>query len=275
MRVLAIGSCRVHDPLTAAAEAGQIEYLNQRFKRNRPVYLNDINEAIQFVLLIRGVLTMPKRIRRFAYERGLHVDRGMIQALETADRVVLEVCTDKHYEAGTWTLNVNELYRCLVQPGAAAAREWWEAIDRNTPSTEVLVLRVEAELRNHWRRRWYLDAGYRQVLRKLTFRYLSAAEIAEGLARLRRLLPAPILVMPHVAVRLPDGQYLGERLQHVAKTIEAAGTAGLPHIDPRVFVLRDGQSRALAARGKDYHHYGEDYVPVVGQEIVRAVRAIG
>jgi hypothetical protein len=275
MRVFAIGSCRIHEPLTAAEEAGHIEYLNRRFKRNRPVYLHDVNEAIQFVLLIRGLVTMPKKIRRFAYERGLHVDRGMIQALESADRVVVEVCTDKHYEAGGWTLNVNELHRCLVQPGDDAAQEWWDAVDRGSPRHTAQVLQVEAELQRHWSRRWRLDEGYRQVLQELTFRYLSAPEIAKGLDHLRRLLPAPILVAPHVAVRLPNGKYLAERLQHVEKTIEAAGITGLGYVDPRTFVFRDGQDRALAAHGQDYNHYAEDYIPVVGQEIVRALRTIG
>jgi hypothetical protein len=274
MRVLALGSCRIHEPLIAAEDAGQIEYLNRRFKRNRPVYLHDINEAIQFVRLIRGEIAMPKAIRRFAYERGLRVDTSMIRALERAEYVVLEVCTDKHYEVGNWTLSVNELHRRVVQAATVAAQEWWDATDRGLPRTEAQVLRVEAELRTRWWRRWQFDDSYRQVLRQLAFRYLSAAEIAQGLARLRALLHGRILVVPHVAVQLPDGEYLAERLQHVNKTIEAVGKAGLPYLDPRTFVSRDGQNYALDSGGRDYHHYAAAYIPIVGQEIIRSIRVL-
>src|SRR5689334_22776659 len=129
MQVLALGSCRVHLPLTAAQQAGEIDYLNLRFKRNRPIYLHDVHEAIQFVRLARGELAMPDNVLPFAYDRGLRVDRGMIAALDRAERVVLELCTDKHYEAAGWTLNVNELHRHLVEAAGPAGQEWWDTID--------------------------------------------------------------------------------------------------------------------------------------------------
>jgi hypothetical protein len=271
MRVLALGSCRIHEPLTAAQEARDIDYLNHRFKRGRPVYMHDIHEAIQFVRLVRRELAMPEGIRPFAYERGLHVDRGMTDALERAERVVVELCTDKHYEAAGWTLNVNELHRHLVANAGLAGREWWDTIDRGERPSEELVLNVETELKARWRTRWRFGDGHRLILRELAFRYEPATEMADGLARLASLVGAPILVVSHVAVRLPDGAYLAERLQHVRKAIEAARIVGLPWVDPRTFVGRDGQARALADGGVDYHHYASDYIPVVGREIVRAL----
>jgi hypothetical protein len=215
---------------------------------------------------------MPHGIRPYAYERGLRIDRGMIRAFERADRVVVEVCTDKHYEVLGWTMNVNELHRNLVERGGEAGQQWWDAIDRNERPSEALAREVEGRLGSHWLWRWRTGDGHRLVLRQLTFRYLSAAEIADGLGQLRSLLARPILVVPHVVVRLPDGNTLAERLQHVEKAIEAASAVGLPWLDPRQFVLRDGQSRALADGGLDYHHYSADYMPVVGREIVQALR---
>jgi hypothetical protein len=268
MRVLALGSCRIHEPLLAAQEEREIDYLNRRYKRGRPVYVHDIHEALQFVRLLRRELAMPDDLRPFAYEGGLHVDRGMTYAVARAERLVVELCTDKHYEAAGWTLNVNELHRRLVENAGAAGREWWDMIDRGGRPSEELVLKVEAELKA----RWQFGDGHRRMLRELTFRYESVTEMADGLARLASLTGASILVVPHVAVRLPDGNYLSERLQHVQKAIEAARAVGLPCLDPRTFVMRDGQSRALADSGVDYHHYAPDYVPVVGREIVRALR---
>ncbi len=276
MRVLGLGSCRIHEPLAAAERSGEIEHLNRRFRDQPPIFLHDVHEAIQFVRLARGEIAMPKNMRPFAYQGGLRLHRRLSVPLELAERVVVESCTDKHYEAEGWTLNVNEIHRLLVLDGGAAADEWWRAIDNGQRPPEALVQAVEAELRarwrTSWRTRWRFDDGYRLVLRELTLRYLPASEIAEGLARLQALLARPLLVVPHVFVRLPDGSCLAERLQHVEKTIEAARTTGLPFLDPRTFVERDGQSRALDKSGTSFHHYAQDYMPVVGREIVAALR---
>ena len=272
MRVLALGSCRIHEPLGAAHELGSIAYQNRRFGRRRPVYIHDVYEAIQFVRLVRGEIVMPKEIRPFAYEGGLRRDRGMTLALDQAEYVVVEACTDKHYEASGWTLNVNELYRQLVDGAGEAGQEWWKAIDAGRSPSEDLVRRVEAQLRTRWRGRWHFGEGHRRVLRELAFRYLSTAEIAQGLEILHALLARPVLVMPHIIVRLPDGTLLPERLQHVAKTSEAAVRVGLPTLDPRTFIDRHTQSRVLAGEGTDFNHYDSDYRLVVGCEIVRALR---
>jgi hypothetical protein len=272
MRVLALGSCRIHDPLAEAHRTGGVEYLNRGFKRRHAIFLHDVHEAIQFVRLVRGEVTMPKTVRPFAYERGLSLHRRLTMPLEQAEHVVVEACTDKHYEAAGWTLNVNEIYRLLVGAAPATANEWWQIIDHGHRPSEALIEAVEAEFRARWRTRWQFSEGHRLVLRELTFRYLTASEIAEGLACLQALLARPLLVVPHVAVRLPDGRYLAERLQHIEKTIEAARTVGLPFLDPQTFIERDGQARVLDKNGTDFHHYAADYMPVVGREIVEALR---
>ncbi len=274
MRVLALGSCRIHHPLKAARPWREIEYLNRHFWKWPPIYVHDVNEAIQLVRVGRGDITMPKEIRPFAYERGMRWRRRVPLPLQRAECVVVEICTDKHYEAAGWTLNVNEIHRHLREGAGTAGEEWWLAIDRGQRPSEVLAQSVEAELRARWRTRWRFGEGHRLVLRELVFRYLSAAEIAEGMVRLQALVARPLLVVPHVAVRLADGSLLAERLQHIEKTIEAARMVGLPVLDPRTFVGRDGQSRALDKGGADFNHYATDYLPVVGREIVEALRDI-
>jgi len=60
------------------------------------------------------------------------------------------------------------------------------------------------------------------MLRELNFRYLTELDIADGLDLLKGLLGRPMLVMPHVSVRLADGSMLAKRLQHIHKTLAAA-----------------------------------------------------
>ena len=266
--MLALGSCRVHDPLMAV-DRRRVRYLNRRFKARDPIYLHDVHEMIQFVRLARGELTMPAGVSLFAVQGGLRVDRRMAAVLADAEGVVIEVCTDKHYEGAGYVLNVNEIHRQLVEATGPAGAAWWDEIDRGGRPTPELVQGVEAALGAQRK----LGDAHRLMLREIAFSQLSAADIAQGLSALRALLDRPILVLPHVAVRLADGSYLAERIAHIDKTIEAARRAGLPVLDPRSFVERDGQGLALDAKGADFHHYAADYLPIAGAEIVRALTA--
>jgi len=267
MRVLALGSCRVHDPLLVSHRQGAVDYLNRRFKTRHPIYLHDIHEMTQFVRLARGQTTMPGGIGPFAFDKGLRLDKRMPALFDEAEQLVIEVCTDKHYEAMGHALNVNEIHRQLVETTGTAGAAWWAEIDRGNAPSEELVQAVETALRAGGT----LTETHRLMLRQIAFVELSSAEIEREMAKLMVLVERPILVMPHVAVRLVDGRLLDERLAHIEKTLAAARRLGLPMLDPRVFVERDGQRRAMDEGGTDLHHYAPTYLTTVGAEIVQAL----
>ncbi|MBI2735479.1 MAG: hypothetical protein HYX38_02875 [Rhodospirillales bacterium] len=268
MRVFALGSCRVHDPL--AAVPGDVDYLNRHVKSRTPIYLHDVHEMIQFLGLLAGTTSMPAGTAPFAF-RDWRPGRAMPRLLGDAERLVIEVCTDKHYAAMGHTLNINEIHRQLVAPAGEAGEAWWNDVHRGQPAPNDVIEAVEAALR----RSRALTETDRHMLREIRLVTLSSEAIAEGMARLRSMVACPILVVPHVAVRLADGRPLGERIEHIDKTIAAARQAGLAVLDPRRFVERDGQQRALADEGTDFHHYAADYLPVAGREIVRSLREQG
>lgn len=269
LRVLALGSCRVIDPLRAVRKLGLADCLNRRIRSRTPVYLHDINEMIQFLRLVSGALSMPDGVAPMAFRDWRA--KPMPALLDDAERLVIEVCTDKHYQAMGWTLNVNEIHRQLVEPAGNAGQLWWSDVHRGDRPPREVVEGAEAALG----RAGKLTEVHRLMLREIAYVSLSAAVIAEGMATLRGLVRCPVLVVPHVAVRLADGGQLAERIEHIDKTIEAARLAGLAVLDPRSFVERDGQQRALDKEGTDFHHYADDYLPVVGREIVRSLRQPG
>ena len=267
MRVFALGSCRIHDPLMACHRLGQVDYLNRRIKSRQPIYLHDIHEMIQFVRLATGEISMPAGVRPFAFHDGPRFDARMGPVLREAERVVIEVCTDKHYGAAGYCLNINEIHRQLVETTGPAGQAWWLEVDRGNRPADDLVQDVERVMRDARK----LTDTHRLMLREVRFSQLSSTEIADGMSTLRGLVDRPVLVVPHVAVRLADGNFLAERIGHIEKTVEAARRAGLPVLDPRSFVERDGQHRALDGAGTDTHHYAKAYLPIVGSEIVRTL----
>lgn len=257
------------DPLLAVRKLGLADCLNRRIRSRTPVYLHDVNEMIQFLRLVAGDLSMPDDVAPMAF-RDWRV-KLMPSLLDDADRLVIEVCTDKHYRAMGWSLNINEIHRQLVEPAGDCGRLWWSDVHRGDQPPREVVEGAEAALRRAGR----LTDVHRRLLREIGFEALSVAAIAEGMTTLCNLVRCPVLVVPHVAVRLADGSLLAERIEHIDKTIEAARLAGLAILDPRSFVERDGQQRALGNGGTDFHHYADDYLPVVGREIVRSLRQPG
>jgi len=89
MRVLALGSCRIHDPLVVTHRLGQVEYLNRRFKSREPIYLQDIHEMIQFFRLAMGEIPMPAEIGPFAFYKGLRFDKRMPRVLRDAEALLV------------------------------------------------------------------------------------------------------------------------------------------------------------------------------------------
>ena len=268
LRALALGSCRVHDPLLVAHALDQIEYLNSSIKTSTPIYLHDVHEMIQFLQLSAGTLSMPAEFAPFAFRGWLPTPQ--LALIARAECLVAEVCTDKHYEALGCTLNINEIHRQIVEPARESGHAWWSDAHRGQCAPIGVISDVEAALRRHGR----LTRAHSGILREISLVTLSAAAIAESLGRLKKLVSCPILVMPHVAVRLEDGTPLAERAEHIGKVVEAAHQSGLTILDPHRFIDRDAQKCVLADGGRDLHHYATDYLPVVGLEIVRSLRTL-
>jgi hypothetical protein len=269
IKVMALGSCRVHDPLIVAGRLGDVDCLT-RFSARRPLYLHDVREMIQFVRLISGEPALPAELFAFAFTQGARIDRRYVKALTAAECVVVEPCTDKHYAVDGHAFNVNELHRQIVEPAGEAGHTWRRQIDGRREPPADLIEAVEVAIA---RRRKLTDA-HRLVLRRIRYSELSTTEIAEGLSTLRDLLDRPMLVVPHVTVRLADGSLLAERIAHVEKVRAAAHSLGLAMLDPQDLLERDGQERALGERGTDLHHYATDYLPVVGGALAAALRRV-
>jgi len=110
---------------------GQVEYLNRRFKSREPIYLQDIHEMIQFFRLAMGEIPMPAEIGPFAFYKGLRFDKRMPRVLRDAERVVIEVCTDKHYHAMGYampsarTRSIGSLSKRRARPGGPGG---WKSI---------------------------------------------------------------------------------------------------------------------------------------------------
>jgi hypothetical protein len=226
---------------------------------------------IQFCRLALRPINIPLDFAHFAFYLGLpEFNEQSAAVLDEAESVIVEICTGKSYSAFGYALSTKEIYRHLVEPAGDAGRAWWKNLHSGQQPTAELVRSVEAVLSPA-----SLPNGktLRALIGEIKFREITVDELVAGLSTLHDLLRRPILIVPHVSVRLPNGDYLKERAKHVANTIEAARRLGFPVFDPKVLIDRDGQHRVLAKAGTDFHHYEKEPLAVVGHEMINAFDA--
>ena len=99
MKVYVIGSCRVHGPLR-----GRPEYV-----KGVEGYTHTAREAIQRIKFVRGRQLIPNEVAPYVFLRGRTpaITPEHKRALDSADVVVVEVCSEKSvFHDGYW-VNLN------------------------------------------------------------------------------------------------------------------------------------------------------------------------
>jgi len=99
MKIYVVGSCRVHGPLR-----GRPGY-------QRPIvgYTHTAKEAIQRIRFVRGEVSIPNAVAPFVFARQQTpvVTAAHRKSLDSADVVVVEVCSAKDVFLDGYSLNLN------------------------------------------------------------------------------------------------------------------------------------------------------------------------
>lgn len=267
--IVGMGSCRIHNPLSALAADGKIAYLNNSFGPGGQIYMHAPNEMAQFCSIISGAKSLPAEIAKYAFLSSAQVvSPALMRFVDQADAAVIEICTDKEYSASGYALSINEIFRNTVERGGAAARIWWETINRGQRPDSAVIAGAKAELEASGGPLTEMDE---LVLRDLRYERLSRAGMEQKLSELVGLVGRPVLIVPHVRVRTPTGEWIENRNVHVSMVLDVARALKLAVMDPYALIERDGQERVLAKDGLDYNHYAADYLRNVGTAIIDAL----
>lgn len=110
MKLLLLGSCRIHYPLGSVDEANNIEILN---KVDPMWFMHNVRAAEQSLRIIKGELAPPLHLKELIFETddSRHIDYVAPDAVSSADAIVIEMCTLKSLRLEGWELNPHRVFR--------------------------------------------------------------------------------------------------------------------------------------------------------------------
>ena len=209
MNILTLGTCRLHDRFIELEKQDRAKAITPRLLGGQTPYTTNCGDALQMIAYARGILAIPREIRRFAfdsYENTPRVDAR--ELIASADVVLLEVIHPFELRFGRYLctrLRFENVFR-PYHPKAIAA--WLKAL---FSGDEVTRREAEDELTKVLESVTEFDpeerAFIRDLLRGITCRRLSMAEIASGIEAMRCLFERPMGVLTHPAGWLPGWRF--------------------------------------------------------------------
>lgn len=261
-----MGSCRVHRPV-ASLTAGEVSYLTGGMGG----YTHTVKEAIQRLAFLQGGATWPDNLTKFILgsERVPAWVQQMVDDLQMADALVVEVSSGKEVRLEDTYLQLNYLSSLLVNQLGGAGKSWWSELLRfGKPSDEVIGAALEAASAAGF------GANAMAVIEGAEASRATRESLRDDIRNLAVMADRPIVLVTHVDIGKIEAGELKGRSQFVSLVEQAAeGIPGVLVFDPTVIVAAFGRRFALAEYGSDVNHYAEMFEPILGRLLVATADA--
>jgi hypothetical protein len=249
LRLTAIGSCRVANPLRRAEARGLIGVNAARIYG----YTHTPAEALQQVRWLSGEIALPEAVAPLVMP-----GQSPAQAMQAArhvpsDHYLVELSSAKDVRAGGIPVQLNYVQRhfaTVLSDRAFSAAFWRLATGASEDRKNDLIDSSPACLA--------LPPGDLALLRSLTATRVTPDSLRSDLAAIADRLPG-LLVVTHCAAATADGRPLATRSAFVAEVAAAARDLGLDCFQPAAVMAGFGQARALLDQGGSLSHYTPDF----------------
>jgi hypothetical protein len=267
IRTAALGSCRVHQPLHALAESGEITSVATGLHKSHTAC-----HALYLLKIVAGEVTVPPVALPYLFNNGIMPRPRTLRdaAKDGADVFVLEVCSANQFFYGDTPLQEHLVADKLVKPYGRALLGWYRQICLSGVADEDCI---QASLTN-------LHDGELQfenmeaLLRGVRLRRQSIQDIARDLTEMGDRLGAACLLVGPISIEDRRGALMTER-RALMDRIEAAGAeCKVPTFDPSPLVSKFGREFALAGNGRDVYHYSRAFMPVIGKVLLEQIQEV-
>jgi hypothetical protein len=268
IRVLTLGSCRVHGPVFEAGTSVVAAYPDLALATTH--YFHTVGANLQFLQILAGTASVPQAAYPWIFLDGrfqpptVPEPKGLRGFLDGIDAVLVEVCADDEINAYGVQLHRQEIVRSFVELGGAAAAAWWASLNRGD-DPEPLFGAALAEVVASDRAPALESLLF---LRNARLTRTSRADIARALTDLAAFVGRRIGVVTHIDAIGSDGGPIARRRQVIETVVAAAGDAGVPVFQPGIFITTYGQPSVLENGGTDAAHYNPSFLPTAGRALV-------
>lgn len=256
--ITVIGSCRVHDPIRAMERDGRAT-MNQQ---NIFGYVHNGREVLQQLDIISGRLEVPSRLRPFLNIRAkwnwqpAAPDTAIGYRFARTDAFVVEISSIRLLRFKAVHLQINRT-RELLASNPRLESDWWHKLVHRGQNDVAAY----EEARDATAPKTHVEVATAAFCTEQT-----VDEVYEDIVRIDELLPAPVLFVSHFNTTA-TGETVRQRQAIVDAMHEAGARNGIAWYDPTRLVLRTGPEKAI----KDAAHYREDFVPRLGEELVKEI----
>jgi hypothetical protein len=266
LRAVALGSCRVTNPVIVLRDRGDVHLLATGLSAHHTA-----PEALQSLRVATADHAIPDVVSPYIFgtERTPPVDhlRGLI--VGGVDVFLLEVCADRQFSYGEILLQENFVTRNLVQPSGGALLDWYREVCRGRAPDEACVAATLERLKQRG-----LDPSdaMADLLRGVRLSTQAGEEIADALRTMMSKFSGRWVVVGAFEVPGHQGAIMKDRRALNAKLESAARQCGAAFYDPTHLLLEHGKETALDGGGANIYEYAESFYPVVGQGLTDLAR---
>jgi len=236
LRILTLGSCRVHNPIRDAAALAEapVEAVYDELGLPYSYYFHTVRANLQFLsILTRDRTVQPAAWPWLFFEGRFAVPQiarsGGVRALiDSADAILVEVCAEEEIVSGDIALHGQEILRSFVAQGSTATQAWWAALSRGDDARPFFDA-AAAEVRDQ--APWATPASLAILADAQSYKP-SESEIAEGLRELVAVAGKPVFVVTHADAMTTSGQPIARRRAFIETVVSACARAGVPVFQP-------------------------------------------
>ena len=254
-RVLALGSCHLHNAVQKLGQSGDAKVVFQNYSQT-----HSTSEMLQLVRYYLGKTDIPTMMNTFFIEticQGDFLETGKF--LET-DFAILEICHPYSIEFGGVSINRTLLWQHLVEPlRSLENEELWIAAQR-WYFNGIMELRYDLVAEHALTMLEHMPAAtptnnlHRLIVSGITIRKMSLGEMEAHIEEIRRLIAAPLAIALHTRRYMPDGRPLSWPPDLARQVAALAANINVPLVLASDIVRQLGVDVALST---DFSYYTE------------------
>ena len=267
LRVVALGSCRVKNPMFVLRDQGDLRVIAEG-----PTPTHTADEAAQSLAFFMGERTIPENLNQFIFEYDHRPAQARLtRALsQRADVYVLEISDDKQFSYQGVCLNQNFVSRHFVQPHRGALLDWYREIARNRQAEESCVQAALGKLKDGGFRH---DEGMADLLRGIRLDRRDSGQVSATVEALAEKFSGEWVIVGPFTIPGDRGAVMNRRREFNKGLRAIAARCEVRFFNPTRLIKEHGKDGVLDG-GVSIYEYEESFYPTLGKALVEKIRAV-
>jgi len=264
-RVGVVGSCRVHDPLKAAARDGRGAFLWSAYN----TFTHTPPETEQHIAFCRGRLEIPDPFGPYILRQEkipILLDR-LPELVESCMTFMVEMSSVDVLRCGYYCFNQDYFSQMFVRGAGMGLLNWYRALSGRPVSPELIQGARDALMEKGKP----ITVSTEEILAATVTTPLSPEAFGEALDRVVFDSSRRWIFVPHFNISDRPDEQIAKRvvLRDILKGYAKA--KGFEFYDPTPLVAKAGKAAALEGEGADSFHYAPAFQPIVGEALYAAI----